>query len=89
MHPGRSQSQLAGQAEWPSPRTGICRNSQPDFPEAGAEGAALRAAPPALGSAFLGAPSFCRFRAAERAVWPVGRAGTATSWAGLWGSDQF
>eukprot|EP00969_Alexandrium_andersonii_P193265 8536185-Alexandrium_andersonii.AAC.1 len=30
-----------------------------------------------------GAPNFCRFRAAEKAVWPVGRAGTASSRAGF------
>eukprot|EP00969_Alexandrium_andersonii_P358598 15451336-Alexandrium_andersonii.AAC.1 len=30
-----------------------------------------------------GAPDFCRFRAAESAVQSVGRAGTATSKAGL------
>eukprot|EP00969_Alexandrium_andersonii_P099802 4402920-Alexandrium_andersonii.AAC.1 len=28
-----------------------------------------------------GAPNFCRLRAAERAVWPVGRA--ETSWVGF------
>eukprot|EP00969_Alexandrium_andersonii_P286196 12652412-Alexandrium_andersonii.AAC.1 len=28
------------------------------------------------------APTFCRFRALERAVWPVVRAGTSTSQAG-------
>eukprot|EP00969_Alexandrium_andersonii_P053293 2341869-Alexandrium_andersonii.AAC.1 len=32
-----------------------------------------------------GAPVFCGLRAAERAVRPVGCAGTATSRAGLWG----
>eukprot|EP00969_Alexandrium_andersonii_P276448 12219036-Alexandrium_andersonii.AAC.1 len=31
-----------------------------------------------------GAPNFCRFRAAERAVWPFGRAGTASSRVGFW-----
>eukprot|EP00969_Alexandrium_andersonii_P274944 12151480-Alexandrium_andersonii.AAC.1 len=30
-----------------------------------------------------GAPIVCRFRAAERVVWPFGRAGTATSQEGL------
>eukprot|EP00969_Alexandrium_andersonii_P303559 13419789-Alexandrium_andersonii.AAC.1 len=33
-----------------------------------------RAALAALGSALWGAPNFCRLRAAERAVWPFGRA---------------
>eukprot|EP00969_Alexandrium_andersonii_P151047 6678519-Alexandrium_andersonii.AAC.1 len=32
-----------------------------------------------------GAPNFCGLRAAERAAWPVGRARTATSQAGVWG----
>eukprot|EP00969_Alexandrium_andersonii_P284165 12563415-Alexandrium_andersonii.AAC.1 len=37
-----------------------------------------------------GAPNFRRFRAAERAGWPVGRAWTATtSRAGFWGPGQF
>eukprot|EP00969_Alexandrium_andersonii_P113743 5026509-Alexandrium_andersonii.AAC.1 len=30
-----------------------------------------------------GAPYFCRFRAAERAVWSIGRARTATSRSGI------
>eukprot|EP00969_Alexandrium_andersonii_P210360 9292576-Alexandrium_andersonii.AAC.1 len=30
------------------------------------------------------ASNFGRLRAAEKAVWPVGRAGTATSQAGVW-----
>eukprot|EP00969_Alexandrium_andersonii_P015634 683790-Alexandrium_andersonii.AAC.1 len=30
-----------------------------------------------------GASNFCRFRSAERAVWPIGRAGTASSRAGV------
>eukprot|EP00969_Alexandrium_andersonii_P160531 7093158-Alexandrium_andersonii.AAC.1 len=30
-----------------------------------------------------GAPDFCGIRAAERALRPVGRVGTATSWAGF------
>eukprot|EP00969_Alexandrium_andersonii_P265581 11736701-Alexandrium_andersonii.AAC.1 len=36
-----------------------------------------------------GAPNFCRFRAKERAIWPVGRAGTATSQAGCSGPGHF
>eukprot|EP00969_Alexandrium_andersonii_P195597 8640601-Alexandrium_andersonii.AAC.1 len=32
-----------------------------------------------------GAPKCCGFRATERADWPAGRVGTATSWAGFWG----
>eukprot|EP00969_Alexandrium_andersonii_P176277 7794868-Alexandrium_andersonii.AAC.1 len=32
------------------------------------------------------APDFCRFRAAERAIWPVGRAETASSRAGCFGA---
>eukprot|EP00969_Alexandrium_andersonii_P329678 14568404-Alexandrium_andersonii.AAC.1 len=51
----------------------------PHFSEASAGGASLRAAP--LGSALWQAQNFRRFRATERAMWPVGRAGTATSWA--------
>eukprot|EP00969_Alexandrium_andersonii_P220801 9751710-Alexandrium_andersonii.AAC.1 len=35
----------------PHSQLGICRNSEPRSPEAGARGAALRGAPPALGSA--------------------------------------
>eukprot|EP00969_Alexandrium_andersonii_P098331 4340231-Alexandrium_andersonii.AAC.1 len=35
-------------------RLGICRNSEPRSPKAGARGAALRAAPPALRSAIGG-----------------------------------
>eukprot|EP00969_Alexandrium_andersonii_P371983 15480709-Alexandrium_andersonii.AAC.1 len=49
-------------------------------PEAPREARRLRRPP--LGSR---APNFCRFRAAETAVWPVGRAGAATSHAGLGG----
>eukprot|EP00969_Alexandrium_andersonii_P357685 15449352-Alexandrium_andersonii.AAC.1 len=56
----------------------MCGNSQPHFPEAGAEGAARSSAPPVLGSALRVSLMFFRFRAA-RAVWPAGRAGTATS----------
>eukprot|EP00969_Alexandrium_andersonii_P256724 11349774-Alexandrium_andersonii.AAC.1 len=47
------------------------QNPEPHLPEARA------------GSALWGSPTFCRFRAAERAGWPVGRAGTATSRAGF------
>eukprot|EP00969_Alexandrium_andersonii_P098811 4360074-Alexandrium_andersonii.AAC.1 len=36
-----------------------------------------------------GALNFCRLRAAERAVWPIGRAGTVTSRDGFWGPGQF
>eukprot|EP00969_Alexandrium_andersonii_P328369 14510222-Alexandrium_andersonii.AAC.1 len=35
-----------------------------------------------------GVPNLRRFRAAERAGWPVGRAGTATCRAGVWGPGQ-
>eukprot|EP00969_Alexandrium_andersonii_P249357 11020634-Alexandrium_andersonii.AAC.1 len=45
--------------------------------------------PPAPGSASQGAPNFFRFQAAERAGWPVKRAGTSTSRAGIWGPGQF
>eukprot|EP00969_Alexandrium_andersonii_P268177 11850642-Alexandrium_andersonii.AAC.1 len=48
-------------------------------PEAPRE--ARRLAPP-LES---GAPNFFRLRAAERAIWPVRRLGTATFRAGFWG----
>eukprot|EP00969_Alexandrium_andersonii_P206011 9102515-Alexandrium_andersonii.AAC.1 len=33
--------------------------------------------------------SAARFRAAERAIWPVGRVGTTTPRAGFWGPGQF
>eukprot|EP00969_Alexandrium_andersonii_P058549 2580838-Alexandrium_andersonii.AAC.1 len=46
---GRGPSSPNG-SKRPSPWVGICRNSEPRPPEAGA-GGALRAAPPALGSA--------------------------------------
>eukprot|EP00969_Alexandrium_andersonii_P144690 6398276-Alexandrium_andersonii.AAC.1 len=49
-----SRSQLARRARRPSPRLGVCRHSEPRCPEAGSGGAALRAAPPALGSALRG-----------------------------------
>eukprot|EP00969_Alexandrium_andersonii_P132169 5844549-Alexandrium_andersonii.AAC.1 len=75
----RDRSQLARRAKWPFPRLGSCRNSEPHSPEEGAASATLHAAHPSLGSASWGAPNFRRFRAAEKAVWPVGRAGTATS----------
>eukprot|EP00969_Alexandrium_andersonii_P207908 9183927-Alexandrium_andersonii.AAC.1 len=80
MQPGRSRSQLARRAKRPSLRLETCRNSEPHFPEAGV----LRTAPPALAAGRCSlleseAPNLCRFRAAERAVWPVGRAGSATS----------
>eukprot|EP00969_Alexandrium_andersonii_P373249 15483562-Alexandrium_andersonii.AAC.1 len=63
--------------------------SEPRFPGAGAGGAVLRAVPPVLESTMWGAPKSCRFRAVDRAIWPVGRAGTATSGAGFWGLGQF
>eukprot|EP00969_Alexandrium_andersonii_P156690 6926969-Alexandrium_andersonii.AAC.1 len=59
----RSPSQLARRAKRSSPRLGVCGNSEPHFPEAGAGGAA----PPALGSALWGAPKLSRSRATERA----------------------
>eukprot|EP00969_Alexandrium_andersonii_P267261 11810649-Alexandrium_andersonii.AAC.1 len=54
VQPGRSRSQLARRAKWPSLRFGICRDSEPRSPEAGTGGAALRAVPLALGSALWG-----------------------------------
>eukprot|EP00969_Alexandrium_andersonii_P132320 5851075-Alexandrium_andersonii.AAC.1 len=42
-------------------------------------------APPSLGIEAWGVSGFPRFRPAERALWPVGRAGTAASSAWVWG----
>eukprot|EP00969_Alexandrium_andersonii_P288158 12739388-Alexandrium_andersonii.AAC.1 len=65
----------------------------PTGPLRGSESAQIRSprtADPSAGDAALRAqicntqpPMFCRFRDAERAVWPVGRAGTETSHGGL------
>eukprot|EP00969_Alexandrium_andersonii_P061930 2729997-Alexandrium_andersonii.AAC.1 len=54
IQPGRSRPRFARRAKLPSPRLGICINSEPRSPDAGAGGAALRAAPPAIGSALWG-----------------------------------
>eukprot|EP00969_Alexandrium_andersonii_P130846 5786278-Alexandrium_andersonii.AAC.1 len=51
-------------------------------------GAALRAAPPALGSALWESPKFSRCRASDSPGCPVGRAGTVTSLAGCWGPGK-
>eukprot|EP00969_Alexandrium_andersonii_P186185 8225403-Alexandrium_andersonii.AAC.1 len=60
-------SQLAQLARQPSPRLGICKH---------------RSHPIASASQERGS-EFRSFRAEERAVWPVGRAWTATSQEGL------
>eukprot|EP00969_Alexandrium_andersonii_P160907 7111051-Alexandrium_andersonii.AAC.1 len=53
-------------------------------PEAPREARRLRRPPLESGAA-----NFCRLRAAARAVWPVGRAGTVASRAGFWGPGQY
>eukprot|EP00969_Alexandrium_andersonii_P302925 13390517-Alexandrium_andersonii.AAC.1 len=71
-----------GQAAFP--RLGICNTSETLFSETGVGGAAaLRAAPPAPGSVLRRSSAVQRVRAAEGAVRPVGRAGTAISQGGL------
>ena len=83
IQPGRSRSQLARRAKRPSPRLEISRNSKsPHNADPSAGGAARSAAPQAPASEKR-APNFCRLLVAERAGWPVGRAGTATSHGGL------
>eukprot|EP00969_Alexandrium_andersonii_P213876 9444917-Alexandrium_andersonii.AAC.1 len=62
------------------------RDSHNASPNAG--GAARSAEPLEPLPLESGAPMCCKSRAAERAVWPATRAGTATSVAGCWGPGQ-